>query len=85
MTIAVTRAAGVTSNARFSTAKPSGAMMTPPIEVTSIGGVVTAPAGFAADNRAFDVTPAALVTAIVTEEGVLRPPFSFDVDAVRGL
>jgi methylthioribose-1-phosphate isomerase len=46
-------------------------------ELTSLGGVPTAPAGFAADNRAFDVTPTALITAIVTEEGVLRPPFSF--------
>ncbi len=47
-----------------------------PAEVTSFGGLVTAPAGFPAENRAFDVTPAALVTAIVTEAGVLRPPFA---------
>ena len=31
--------------------------------------------GVAALNRAFDVTPAALVTAIVTELGVARPPY----------
>jgi methylthioribose-1-phosphate isomerase len=31
---------------------------------------------FPARNPAFDVTPAALVTAIVTEEGVHRPPFA---------
>jgi methylthioribose-1-phosphate isomerase len=30
---------------------------------------------FAALNPAFDVTPAALITAIVTEEGVHRPPY----------
>ncbi len=30
---------------------------------------------FAARNPAFDVTPAALATAIVTEEGVHRPPY----------
>lgn len=30
---------------------------------------------FGARNPAFDVTPAALVTAIVTEEGVHRPPY----------
>jgi len=30
---------------------------------------------FDARNPAFDVTPAALITAIVTEEGVHRPPF----------
>lgn len=44
-------------------------------EVTSMDGHLIAPAGFAAENRAFDVTPAALVTAIITEDGILRPPF----------
>jgi len=32
--------------------------------------------GFPARNPAFDVTPAALITAIVTEAGVHRPPYS---------
>ena len=32
-------------------------------------------ARFDAENPAFDVTPAALVTALVTEAGVSRPPF----------
>lgn len=32
---------------------------------------------FPARNPAFDVTPASLITAIVTEDGVHRPPFSF--------
>lgn len=31
---------------------------------------------FLARNPAFDVTPASLITAIVTEEGVHRPPFA---------
>jgi len=44
-------------------------------EVTGMAGVDIAPAGFAAENRAFDVTPAALVTAIVTEAGVAWPPY----------
>jgi methylthioribose-1-phosphate isomerase len=35
--------------------------------------VPAAPAGATAFNPAFDVTPAALVTAIVTERGVIRP------------
>ena len=34
-----------------------------------------APRGIPALNRAFDVTPAALVTAIVTELGVAHPPY----------
>jgi methylthioribose-1-phosphate isomerase len=38
------------------------------------GGEVTA--AFAARNPAFDVTPAELIAAIVTEEGVHRPPYS---------
>jgi methylthioribose-1-phosphate isomerase len=44
-------------------------------EVTSVMGTRVAPAGTEARNPAFDVTPAALVTAIVTEVGVLRPPY----------
>ena len=40
------------------------------------GGVRIAPAGMPALNRAFDVTPAALVSAIVTERGIARPPYS---------
>ena len=34
-----------------------------------------APPGAAARNPAFDITPARLVTAWITERGVLRPPF----------
>ena len=45
-------------------------------EVTCVDGQPIAPPGTAAYNPAFDVTPAALVTAIVTEEGVVRPPFA---------
>ncbi len=50
-------------------------------EVTTIEGHRIAPTGFAAENRAFDVTPATLVTAIVTEDGVLRPPYFLDLAA----
>ena len=42
-------------------------------EVTSFQGVRAAPAGTRALNYAFDITPADLVTAIVTEERVIRP------------
>ncbi|HVL92768.1 MAG TPA: S-methyl-5-thioribose-1-phosphate isomerase [Acidimicrobiales bacterium] len=49
----------------------------PAAEVLELAGRRVAPAGTAADNRAFDVTPAALVTAIVTEAGVARPPYAF--------
>ncbi len=46
-----------------------------PAEVTSFRGEQVAPVGAAARHPAFDVTPAANVTAIVTEAGVLRPPY----------
>jgi methylthioribose-1-phosphate isomerase len=42
-------------------------------EVLTWGGVRTAPAGAGAYNPAFDITPADLVTAIVTEARVIRP------------
>ncbi|MFE3187679.1 S-methyl-5-thioribose-1-phosphate isomerase [Nocardia sp. NPDC059240] len=43
-------------------------------EVTGFGGVATAPEGTKTFNPAFDVTPAELVTAVVTEYGVLTDP-----------
>jgi methylthioribose-1-phosphate isomerase len=46
----------------------------PDEEVASVGGVALAPEGVAVENRAFDVTPAELITAYVTEEGVARKP-----------
>ncbi|MFL6289627.1 MAG: S-methyl-5-thioribose-1-phosphate isomerase, partial [Thermoanaerobaculia bacterium] len=42
-------------------------------EVTGWRGVRTAPDGVGAWNPAFDVTPAELITAIVTDRGVLAP------------
>lgn len=44
-------------------------------EVASIQGVALAPAGVAVENPAFDVTPARYITALITDRGVLRPPF----------
>jgi methylthioribose-1-phosphate isomerase len=41
-------------------------------EVAVVGGRRLAPAGVEVENRAFDVTPAGLVTAYVTEEGVVE-------------
>ncbi len=58
-------------------ATPDGAAIEverrPPEEVTSLAGVPVAPAGTAAYNPAFDVTPPALITAIVTERGIAQP------------
>jgi methylthioribose-1-phosphate isomerase len=44
--------------------------------------VVTAPDGVRVRHPAFDVTPARLITAIVTERGVLRPPFDRAIAAL---
>jgi methylthioribose-1-phosphate isomerase len=43
-------------------------------EVSELAGTRIAPPGVEVENRAFDITPAALVTAWVTEEGVARSP-----------
>jgi methylthioribose-1-phosphate isomerase len=45
-------------------------------EVLEIRGVRIAPAGTEVRNPSFDVTPAELITGIVTEEGVVRAPFA---------
>lgn len=46
-----------------------------PGEVAHSAGVRTAPEGIAVWNPAFDVTPHEYITAIITEAGVIRPPF----------
>lgn len=51
-------------------------------EVTEISGAPVAPPGVAAWNPAFDVTPARLLAAIVTERGVARPPFTESLAAL---
>ena len=44
-------------------------------EVTHFAGVSTAPKGVKVYNPAFDVTPAKLITGIVTESGIIHPPY----------
>ena len=66
-------------------ATPSGAGI--PIEersadeVVRIAGQLVAPENVPARYPAFDVTPAALVSAIVTERGVFRPPYPESIAA----
>ncbi len=45
-------------------------------EVTHLAGKQIAPDGVNVENPAFDVTPNAFVTAIITERGVARQPFA---------
>ncbi len=53
-----------------------------PAEVTHVAGRPVAPAEIGVANPAFDVTPAAYITAIITEQGVARPPYA---DSLRAL
>ncbi len=46
-------------------------------EVRGVAGRQTAPTAAPVFNPAFDVTPAALISAIITERGVFRPPYHF--------
>ena len=55
-----------------------------PEEVTGFRGVCTAPEGCEAANPAFDVTPHAYITAIVTEGGIIREPFEEGIARVVG-
>ncbi|NLE21282.1 MAG: S-methyl-5-thioribose-1-phosphate isomerase [Actinobacteria bacterium] len=55
-----------------------------PAEVTTFRGEQVAPEGAPARHPAFDVTPAANIDAIVTEAGVLRPPFGPALAAACG-
>ncbi|MCE5212231.1 MAG: S-methyl-5-thioribose-1-phosphate isomerase [Deltaproteobacteria bacterium] len=51
-------------------------------EVTHFSGVCSAPGKIKVYNPAFDVTPARLITAIITEKGILQKPFHI---AIAGL
>lgn len=51
-------------------------------EVTEMFGTRVAPEGVAVRHPAFDVTPARLITAIITDRGVLRAPYE---EAIRAL
>jgi methylthioribose-1-phosphate isomerase len=53
-----------------------------PSEVTHLAGARIAAEGTRVFAPAFDVTPAALITAIITEKGVLRPPYPRSIAAV---
>jgi methylthioribose-1-phosphate isomerase len=53
-----------------------------PDEVRRVGDIAIAPAASPVLNLAFDVTPHHLVSAIITEAGVVRPPYA---EALRSL
>ena len=52
-------------------------------EVTHPGGVRVAPEGMAVYNPAFDVTPHQHITGIITEAGIIRPPYKEHIERIR--
>jgi len=53
-----------------------------PEEVLGYGESVWAPEGIEVRNPAFDVTPAALVSALITERGIARAPYAKSIAAL---
>jgi methylthioribose-1-phosphate isomerase len=52
-------------------------------EITHLGGKQITPRGVKIFNPAFDVTPAELVTAIITERGIAYPPYTESLAALK--
>jgi methylthioribose-1-phosphate isomerase len=50
-----------------------------PEEVRTVRGIALAPAHTPVANPAFDVTPARYITAFITDNGVLRPPYESSI------
>jgi methylthioribose-1-phosphate isomerase len=53
-------------------------------EVTKVGRKRVAPKGVRIFNPAFDMTPPELITGIITEKGVLKPPFEKNLKTLLG-
>jgi methylthioribose-1-phosphate isomerase len=51
----------------------------PPEEIYRFGRLAIGPSGVRALNPAFDITPAKYVSAIITEKGIIRPPFRMSI------
>lgn len=54
-----------------------------PREVTHIKDIQIAPDGVPVENPAFDVTPHQNITAIITEKGVVYPPYDINIPKLR--
>ncbi|MBZ0170107.1 methylthioribose-1-phosphate isomerase [Candidatus Methylomirabilis lanthanidiphila] len=55
-----------------------------PAEVTGWAGIRTAPVGARARNPVFDMTPHRYITALITNRGVVRPPYDSGLTALAG-
>jgi len=54
-------------------------------EVAGFGKITTAPRNVKVYNPAFDVTDHKLISAIITEKGIIRPPYKRNIKAALGL
>ena len=52
-------------------------------EITHIGGIRIAPEGIDIYNPAFDITPNENITGIITEKGIIRPPFREEIGRLK--
>jgi methylthioribose-1-phosphate isomerase len=53
-------------------------------EICRVGNLEIGPKGLCALNPAFDITPAEYVSAIITERGILRPPYAPRIKEILG-
>jgi methylthioribose-1-phosphate isomerase len=53
-----------------------------PDEITKIRNILIAPKGINTINPAFDITPPSLITGIITELGLLKPPFQRSINTI---
>ncbi len=53
------------------------------VEVTHIKGIRIAPEGVPVANPSFDVTPGRYIAGIITEKGVVRPPYASNLQKLR--
>jgi methylthioribose-1-phosphate isomerase len=56
-----------------------------PVEITHVSGVQLVPKGVSVFNPAFDVTPAELISAIITERGIAHPPYAESLTKLKHL
>ncbi len=72
----------------FDLATPDGSLIPiedrTPLEVTHVGSTQITPDGVPVFNFAFDVTDHCLITGIITERGVLSPPYTSSIAEIIG-
>ncbi len=72
----------------FDLATPDGSLIPiedrTPLEVTHVGATQITPDGVPVFNYAFDVTDHSLITGIITERGVLSPPYTSSIAEIIG-